>query len=143
MVVDGRVEFVGSDAGRARSAIAAAARGPKASVAVEVAQPSGAARRLRIRVERLPHPADAEVLLAVTERNLQTNVLRGENQDRLLKHTAVVRRLITLGETRPDGFTTEANITLDPAWNHANLRAVVVVHQRGPGQVLGAASVPL
>jgi hypothetical protein len=140
MVVDGRVEFVGSDAGRARASIAAAAKAPKAKVSLEVSQTTPAAFRLRIRVERLPQPAEAELLLIITESNLQTNVPRGENRGRLLRHTAVVRRLTVLGKVSNEGLLTEADAPLDPSWNRANLRAVVLVQARGQGPVLGAAS---
>jgi len=92
MVVDGRTEFVGSDAARADRVIADAARQPKAAVRLSLAQ-----GRLQIRVAPLPRRGvSADVLLAITENSLESNVSRGENAGRRLRHIAVVRRLIQL-----------------------------------------------
>jgi hypothetical protein len=137
MVVDGRVEFVGGDARRARQEIVAAARAPKVRVKAEQA-----AARLLITVEPVGG-APADVLLAVTEGGLASGVTRGENAGRRLRHTAVVRRLVRLGTAGPQGLSTEAPLALDPAWKRGDLRAVVLVQRRGGGPILGAAAVRL
>ena len=132
MVIDGQVEFVGNDAGRAQRAILAAAREPKVGVRVETA-----GDRIRVQVDALPKQT-ADVLLAITENNLQSSVTRGENSGRRLRHTAVVRRLSVLGRTGAQPFSSEAPLVLDPAWKRENLRAVVLVQERSSRRVLGA-----
>ena len=138
MVVDGRAEFVGNDPRRAEKAIQAAALDPKVGVHVE-AGPD----RLRVAVDPLSKNAPADVLLVITERDLESNVTRGENSGRRLKHTAVVRRLTVLGKAGGQGFSAEAPLALDPTWKRSNLRAVVLVQDHSGGRILGAAAASL
>jgi hypothetical protein len=151
MVVDGQAEFVGSNQERAREAIARAARAPKAILTLtRSAGGAGAdAIPLQIRVEKLPATSagdTAEVLLAVTESNLRSNVSRGENSGRRLTHTAVVRQLGVIGTATAgsnEAFTATPVVTISNAWKRANLRAVVFVQERVSRKVLGAAAVSL
>ena len=76
MVVDGHAEFVGSDGVKARKAIAEAAAKPKAQVAVSGGD------KLTVNVDRVPANADADVLLAITENGLSSDVRKGENSGR-------------------------------------------------------------
>ena len=74
------------------------------------------------------------------------NVSRGENAGRRLEHTGVVRHLLLLGRAKPaasPAFATETVIKLDPAWQRANLRAVVFVQERESRRVLAAAQIPM
>lgn len=105
MVVDGQAEFVGSNMSKARNAIIKAAQSAKATVQITRVGNSSEAKTvtvpLQVRIESLPPVSSGdtvEVLLAITEDNLRSNVLRGENGGRLLKHTAVVRRLSVIGK---------------------------------------------
>src|SRR5437868_1081075 len=85
MIVDGRAQFPGGESDKAVAAIAQAAREPKAEVSLERAPnqaDAGDALRLSVRVERLPKLSDgdtADIILAVTESNLSSDVARGEN----------------------------------------------------------------
>lgn len=137
MVIDGRVELVGSDSGKAQRAIVEAAREPKVGVRLEIV-----GDRLRVEVEALPQQS-AEVLLAITENGLQSSVARGENAGRRLRHTAVVRRLTVLGKTGPQPFSTEVALSLDPAWKRENLRAVVLVQDRNTRRICGTGQRPV
>ena len=132
MVIDGRVELVGSDSGKAQRAIVEAAREPKIGVRLEMA-----GDRLRVEVKALPKQS-GEVLLAITENGLQSSVARGENAGRRLRHTAVVRRQRVLGKAGPQPFSTAVALSLDPAWRRGSLRAVVLVQDRSSRRVLGA-----
>jgi len=149
MVVDGQAEFVGSNLARARAAIEAAARAPKAAVTITRASTNGGTVSFRVRVEGLPpaSPSDAaEVLLAITEDNLQSNVARGENAGRRLRHTATVRRLELIGSIKPQAtqpFIIETAVALAPQWKRENLRAVALVQQQVSRRVLGAAAIAL
>ncbi len=148
MIVDGQVEFVGSNAAKAREAIARAARMPKAEVRLSPRSPAeagGLAIAFEIRVREVPtvNAGDfAEVLFAVTERDLSSNVSRGENAGRRLAHAAVVRELRALGRIDPvsKSFTGETTIALPDDWTRENLRAVVFVQERAHRRILGAAA---
>jgi len=145
MVVDGREEFVGSDARRARNAIAAAARVPKAKV--ELTRDAGEnGRELKLRVRVGPLPAgtrSADVLLGLTESGLVTAVPRGENAGRTIAHAGVVRQLQVIGQARESGaeaFVGQALIKLENAWRAENLRIVAFLQERGSRRIVGAAS---
>ena len=106
MIVDGHEEFVGGDWNRARAAIAKAAQAPKGRIDLVLTQnpdldQHSPVKKLTIQVKDLPGRSDdAEVLLAITENNLQTQVSRGENKGRDLRHSAVVRELNVIGQMR-------------------------------------------
>jgi hypothetical protein len=91
---------------------------------------------------------DAQVVLAITEDNLTTQVGSGENGGRTLHHAAVVRELRQLGRLHEGSFEANVPLKLDKDWKRADLRAVVFV-QEGPsgkvatGKILGAAQCAL
>ncbi len=150
MVVDGQVEFVGSQRDIARQAIARAAVAPKAEMVLAI---TGDGRRQAVRVEvtvsgvaRLGALGDADLWLAVTEGGLETHVRRGENARRRLRHAAVVRRLEkieTLPMPAPDRFVAVAQVALDSEWQIKNLRLVAFLQERESRRVLGATQVRL
>jgi hypothetical protein len=147
MIVDGGVEFVGSREGRAREAIAKAARAPKSNIEIALAESKETradALRLSVRVSDVPTTSaddTAEVMLAITESGLQSNVSRGENAGRRLIHTAVVRKLDSLGgvDLQKSSFEATPVVKLEEAWNRERLKAVVFVQERASRRVLGAA----
>lgn len=147
MIVDGRTEFVGSAADRARQTIARSAAVAKPAVELGLAQASPASQ-LTVRIPALPNAAandTPEVFLALTESGLRSNVSRGENAGRRLEHTGVVRDLLFLGRAQPaasPAFATETALKLDPTWQRTNLRAVVFVQERDSRRVLAAAQIP-
>ncbi len=144
VVVDGRAELVGSDERGVERAIASASREPKLEVALARGH---AASSLRVRVAPSGAPAkgvEADVLLAIVEDDLHSQVGRGENSGRRLSHTAVVRRLDVIGRVVDGGaFDKEVPVSLDPAWKLEKLSAVVFVQERPAGKVLGAARGPI
>jgi len=151
-VVDGREEFVGSNTSRAREAIAEAARSPKATVTMSIAtgRTSQAVEiPLRIRIENIPEISGgdtAEVLLAITESELRSEVSRGENSGRTLRHTSVVRRLSQIGSIDPkngDAFNADPVVRIEKFWKRENLKAVVFAQERASRRVLGVASLAL
>ena len=153
MIVDGRAEFVGSNVSKARDAIVKAALAPKATVQITRSNNSPGTKTdvipLQVRVENLPllfNGGTVEVLLAITEDGLRSSVLRGENGGRLLKHTAVVRRLNVIGRIASQEnrtFTANPTTNLASGWRRENLRAVVFVQDRESRRVLGAAAIRL
>lgn len=149
MVVDGRAEFAGGNSGKAFDEITRAAREPKAEVLLTRADAQAkpdAPVRLSLRVEKLPKLSDgdaAEVMLAITEGGLSSDVSRGENSGHKLKHVGVVRSLTRLGELSAGAFSTETSVTPDKAWRRENLRAVVFLQERSGRRVVGASSIKL
>lgn len=150
MIVDGQTEFPGGNQAKARAAIASAARAPKATISLTRAgasRPDGVP--LTVRVEKLStlDPDDLpEVLLAITEDGLSTDVPIGENAGNRLRHAAVVRALMTLGQLDTHGgapFAAQPVVALQPQWQLKNLRAVVFVQEHTSRRVLGATALKL
>ncbi|MCU1285827.1 MAG: hypothetical protein JWO13_2177 [Acidobacteriales bacterium] len=140
MIVDGKTEFNGADDSAARTALAAAANKPKANIALTLAPD----QILEINIDSIPVSAkNAQVLLAITESNLQSSIKRGENDGRTLTHTGVVRELRLLGPIEGTTFTAESKLKLHPDWKRPDLHVIVFVQDAKTRQILGATLVPL
>jgi hypothetical protein len=139
-VVNGRYEFVGSRTGQLVQTVAKAAKAPQAAISVSTGE--GVAQ---VRVTSVPvGTAAAEVVLVITESGLSSQVGRGENSGRLLRHAAVVRQLIPLGRIGADGtFTANSELKLNTAWKRSNLRAVALVQEVASRRIVGVAVVAL
>ena len=131
MVVDGSAEFVGSDDRAARRAIAGAARASKALVRVLADGVGG------VRVTVAGAAAGADVLLAVVEEGLSSDVTRGENAGKTLAHVAVARALIAAGRTDARGRF-DASVPVPPG--PGARRALAFAQERGAGRVLGVSA---
>ena len=148
MIVDGQAEFNGSAMNKALEAIAKAVRSPKADVRIVIpetkTQKDNQEIRFNVSVKNVP-PVDrgdvAEVILALTEDKLSSNVTRGENSGRKLAHTAVVREIRALGRVDPatKTFDSEKTMAIADGWKRDDLRVVVFVQERVQRRVLGAA----
>lgn len=149
MIVDGRAEFPGGNSGKALDTISQAAREPKADVRLTRAAPdSDEGLRLDVRVLKLPKLTDgdtADVMLAVTEDGLASDVARGENAGHKLTHTGVVRSLTKIGYVGADTppFSAAPSVALDKGWRRENLRAIVFLQEHTSRHVVGAASIRL
>jgi hypothetical protein len=132
MVVDGRIEFVGSDSTSARAAVARSlAKKPSVAVAIAVDDNS-----VKWSLDRAP--AGARVLVALVEDDVVHRVPRGENSGRTLHHDRAVRSFVVKDVDGPSGtatITVPADVIRDKA------RAVVVVSDASG--VLGAAQIKL
>ena len=142
MVVDGEVEFVGNDAGRAQSTIRQQAS--QLETAQVKISPAGA-DQLAIQIKGPTGPSNGNVLvmLAITEDNLSTQVGSGENGGRTLHHAAVVRELRQVGTLKNGALESTVPLKLAKDWKRNDLRAVVFVQQGPSGKIEGAASVAL
>jgi hypothetical protein len=143
MVVDGYAEFVGSAEGVALRAVLAAGAAPKPAVNLSWADGG----KLTIHVEPLTnamHGDTPQVVLAVAENMLHSDVKQGENAGRALDHDGVVRQLTMVGkaDTGPNGFSSTIAVRPAHEWNLANLRAVVFVQERRSRHILAAAEIP-
>jgi hypothetical protein len=153
-VVDGRSQMVGSDLPALRSAIAEAARRPKARVGLSLLglvpaanAPRGASyTHISVQVPadvQLAGPAD--VMLAVTEDGLTEHVLGGENGGRELRHNGVVRSLVSVGSVSPGtpDLVITRPLTIASGWDRAHLHIVVFAQERLSRRILGAATIPV
>ena len=149
LVVDGQFERVGSEAAAVQAAIAQAAQRPKADVSVRVARATDQ-RELHIEAHVNVPPAlviseAADLVVAVTEDRLVTDVRRGENRGRLLKHSAVVRSLTTAATfpAQTPRWSTVISIPWVPAWKSADVRVIAFIQERTSRRIVGAGSTTL
>jgi hypothetical protein len=132
MVVDGQVEFNGSDERRAAGEIARAGNREKASVRLR-----RTAAGLQVDVDAAP--GNAGVFLAIAENSGTSQVSAGENKGRRLHHVAIVRGLRKIGSVkRGSGFSQAVELGPDTA----AVRLVVFLQDAGMGRVYGAAILP-
>jgi hypothetical protein len=130
MVVNGRSEFVGSDARAAESAIRSGAKQPM--TAVRISEENG-----WLEVEADPLPAKlarrANVYLAYAADAGTSDVLGGENKGRRLHHVAIAKELKQVGMVdNRSGFKTRVRL-------QSGSRLIVFVQEPDNGPVLGAA----
>jgi len=137
MIVNGRREFVGSDAARARSELARAEALPLDLRLTDV-RLRNAELRARVAVSGEP-PEGYRLLALIAEYGLTTETIpRGENRGRSLRHDGVVR-LAAEVEPMPNEFAFQ----IDNTWNPQACRLVVLA-ERGSGKgILGAVSLDL
>jgi hypothetical protein len=129
-VVDGAAELVGSNAGAMVRAVTKAAASAKTPVSIEHAEVAGGEVRFAVRGD-----GKAQLVAALAEDSAQSNVLRGENGGRTLKHVAVVRDLEAMGAGSADGRVLKLKL---PSGSGA-LRLVVFLTDRKSGRVVGLA----
>jgi hypothetical protein len=131
MVIDGSVEFTGSDAARAGRELSLAAKRPKADVHLER---SGESVRVKVEGAR----PGTGVFLALADESGDSSVAAGENRGRRLHHIAILRSLRKLGKIEKSG-SFEGELAL-PA--QAREQRVIVFLQEGDaGPVRGVAMV--
>jgi len=192
MVVDGRVELVGSDTNAARRAIERASTWPHGVVRIDmdsdgarpfvpdvgrpfvldagrpfvldagrpfvldVGRPFQGRRdgvddarsvALQVTVSDLPRLGRgdrADIVVAVTEDHLRSDVKRGENHGRTLAHAAVVRYLAAIGQAASDGVSSaRTDIPLAADWQRDQLKVVAFVQQLRGRTILASASISL
>ncbi len=138
MVVDGTVQFVGSNARALISAVEKEAKTPRQKLAIEGAHWDQGSAMFFIRANAL---AGAKLVAVLAADATHQEVSGGENAGRTLHHTAVVRVMKEFGADAVDGR--ELKLPGGPLTqkNEAGgpVRLVVFLVDRKTGQVLGAA----
>ena len=129
MIVDGDTAFVGSKR-KAVSVLAERKGTPRAAMRL-TATVKGDAVEVSVATD-----SAAPLWVAIAENGLQHQVTRGENRGETLSHVAVVRQLV-----RVQGG--KVTLPLDSAWKRGQLKVVAFHQEKGPGRVLGVASVKL
>src|SRR5262245_50268302 len=142
LVVDGVDALVGTDVDGTRRAIERARTRRHGAMALTVDSASTSALALSIAVSGL-RPIEAgdraDLVVAVTEDHLQTDVKKGENRGRVLSHAAVAREWIAVGEMAGASQTTRAEIKLKSDWRRESLSLVAFVQERRSRHVLAVA----
>ena len=146
MVVDGRIQLVGSDERGAIEAIENATKAEKIPVSLSSVHFDG--QKILLHIETGPSPSSiserfANVLLAIADESDQSSVSRGENAGRTLRHVAVLRDLVRVGALDRSGkFSQDVAINSNHG-NKGNLRIVAIVQEPTAGRVLGVGSARL
>jgi hypothetical protein len=150
LVVDGRVNFVGSNAREAEREIEKASLETQTAITIAPKESDqNGSKNFSISVARIEgaEAGDAaEVWLAVTEDGLRSSVSAGENEGRVLNHIATLRSLRKIGVAEMNAASSYSGISqvkLDPRWNAANTRITVFVQGSRSREILGAASIPI
>ncbi|MEP7306688.1 MAG: DUF1223 domain-containing protein [Acidobacteriota bacterium] len=145
LVVDGQFEGIGSDLAAVKRAIVRAAHAPKATVAVSWTALDADLGKATVQID-VPSEVilreRADVMVAVTQNRLTTDVRRGENRGRQLTHSAVVHSLTplgTLGSTART-FSTPMVVPVAPEWRRSDIRIVAFLQEREGRRIVGAGS---
>lgn len=147
MIVDGRVQFVGSRSNEAREKIRSAALHLKSRLlltSITPSEPHSRSFELRLDAATPLSNAHLDLWLAVTEKNLQSHVSAGENSGQTLEHAPVVRLLRKL-QVVPSPFVgpLQVNFDLRPDWKPANLTVVAFFADARTHQIVAAGAAPL
>lgn len=143
MVVDGSHQFSGSDAKAAQQAVDEALATTKIPVRISGLSAYGAHVRVHVEADALDssrHVQSAEVFVVVALNHAESQVLRGENANRRLSHTAVVRKISKVGKVKVgEQFAHDVELKLDSSADLGNLRLIAFLQDPATGKVVGAA----
>ena len=129
MIIDGDAAFVGSKL-RAVQAITERKGARRATIRLSAAVKGDAVEI------QASSDSSAPLWVAIAENGLSQEVPRGENRGERLSHTAVVRQLVRVENGK-------VTLPLDSSWKRGQLKVVAFNQEKGPGRVLGVASVKL
>ncbi|MCF0091993.1 thioredoxin family protein [Micromonospora sp. MH99] len=141
MIVNGTVEFVGSDRGRAARAVASALMSPAAApLTLSVAEVADGGRRMVVgyRSERLSQHAVVNV--ALVQRGLLSQIARGENAGRTLRQDNVVRAFASVPLDAEQG---QVELTTPPDLDPDRSKVIGYVQRESDRAVVGATAVDL
>ena len=145
MVVNGRVQFVGSDRAAVARGLHAERGRPSASLSITEIRRNDVEAVVRVRSGAVPGGKTAELWAAVTDDSDNSNVLRGENGGRTLRHAAVVRSLVRVGQLQEAGEQT-VTVPLPAEMVRAAGKGhhiALLAQLPGQGPIVGATLAPL
>jgi hypothetical protein len=133
MVVDGQIEFVGSNGGHATDAIAKAAVQPKSFIDIKLTESN-----TEIEIASVPKHESATVYLAAAEDGIVTDVKNGENGGKKLSHISVVRKLEIVSQWKSVDtmFKASAKLPTGSGWNHKNIKYIVFAQEDVSGRMI-------
>lgn len=138
LIIDGATQFVGTDTAALKRALEDAAGTPKPRLTVEAALDAKGGLSGSVSGPGLEagKAEGADLLWAVTEDDLVVEVKRGENANRTLRHSGVVRTLVTKKIEATGATPVSATIQLESEWKRENLRLVAFVQSAKTKRVL-------
>lgn len=144
MVVDGTAQFVGSDWQTARRVIEHAATMQHGTLKITRSQTSDRTLDVTVTASNLPLGPDerADVILAIIENDLRSDVKRGENAGKILTHVAVTRSMRAIGGMTGSAGGARAELQVAPAWKRDRLKIVAFVQARKGGRVVATSLAP-
>ncbi|WP_410812583.1 DUF1223 domain-containing protein [Micromonospora sp. 067-2] len=142
MIVNGSVEFVGSDRQRAATEIGSALDAAAAtSLGLSVQDSATAdAHRMTVTYQVERPPEQAVLNVAVVQRGLVSEIARGENAGRTLRQDNVVRAFTSMSLGVEHG---RVDLEMPPDLDPRQASVVGYVQRDGTGAVVGAAAVDL
>jgi len=148
LVVNGRIQVIGNDHPAVLKALVAAAQGPRATLAVTATRLDGGKASIQVAVRDVPTQAaqgSLDVMVAVVENDLVTDVPRGENARMRLRHDAVARLLGPIGSLLPKSTAGRFDrvVDLGASTSAAPLRVVAFLQDRSSRAVAGVAAAPI
>ena len=135
LVIDGREQYVGSDRGSIERALRNAAKIAKPELKVAISQ-AGSTVHLSASGPGLAAESNGELWFAVTEDRLVVDVKRGENANKTLKHSGVVRALASAGDASK---ALSVGVEIGPAWRKEQLHVIAFVQSRKDHRVISVA----
>jgi hypothetical protein len=142
MVVDGKLEFVGSDERRAITAAERAAKADKISMSLSGAHlESESVLAVHLNAGQLPATATrpAPVLLAIADEKDESHVTGGENGGRTLRHVAVLRSLKQVGSLDQVNPLSQ-DVRIEIPRRNGNIRLIAFAQDEENGTIWGVAS---
>ncbi len=137
MIINGTDEFVGSNGVKAEYLVKSALQVPAAhQVKFEV---DNQGPRVAIEFRLSGATTNKVINFALVERNIKTNVTRGENRNRLLAHDNVVRGFLQI----PASIAGEIEMSIPNDLVISNAAVIVYVQDEHTYEITGSASAPL
>jgi hypothetical protein len=141
LVIDGCRQMSGSNAREAEAALREGKNRPKTELRItHLAAEQG---RLHTHIESAPFKLSdvhsLDVYLAIALNHAESQVTGGENANRHLTHTTVVRKLKRVGKlVAGERFSQDAELKLDAKTNPRDLRVVAFLQASDSGKIYGA-----
>ena len=133
LVIDGVSQVVGSDKRAIEKALGDAAKKPKPALQVD-ADYGDAVVNASASGPGLMAEKDAELWFALTEDHLVVDVKRGENANKTMKHSGVVRVLTSAGSVEVTSKRVSLKLSTD--WKRENLRVVAFVQSKKTRRII-------
>ncbi|MGC4748193.1 DUF1223 domain-containing protein [Micromonospora sp. DT201] len=140
MVVNGTVEFVGSDHRRAAGAIASALTSTATTPLTLSVQDADGGHRVVVDYQAEQPPQRTVLNVALVERDLVSEVARGENAGRTLRQDNVVRAFVSVSLSPERG---RMELSVPPDLDPRNATVVGYVQEGGNRTILGATAIDL
>lgn len=143
MVVNGRDQFVGSDGGALGRALRNDAGRDHLALHIVSSTVTDKGVEVRFAVEG-PLPKPLDIVAVVTDDADQSNVLRGENNGRLLQHVSVARGLTRVTTIKQDGEES-VHVPLPDGFQPggaAGHHLILFAQEPHQGAILGAVTMP-